>query len=78
MSLQIVNIFMCGEIQIETDNEMVSCEMKSFASIDGKSPVSNLNSYEDMGQELKQRDLDQSFDPDYHKALAATLGLQDH
>ena len=57
-------MFLYGEVQI--------------ISIDGYPAVSNLNSYEDMGQEVKQRDLDQSFDPDYHQALAATLGLQDH
>ena len=78
MSLQISNIFLYREVQIEADNEAVSFVKVQIISIDGKSPVSNLNSYEDMGQELKQRDLDQGFDPDYHQALAATLGLQDH
>ena len=64
MSLQIFNMFLYREVQI--------------ISIDAYLAVSNLNSYEDMGQELKQRDLDQGFDPDCHQALAATLGLQDH
>mgnify|MGYP006115425143 CR=1 FL=1 len=40
--------------------------------------LADLNSYEDEGQVLWQGNPVQKSDPDYHTALAATLGLQDH